>query len=260
MDIKEPAVYVATCAFVPWSLQRTYITFLQEHALPLWLLLKQEGLLASRSTLELVMVRAETRAWPIWNYVHLTRIPDGGDAQVYLQAEAERKKALWERVRGAEQVEKTLCEVRRVEILASTPGYYHPLPTAEGQQRAGEVYQATWYVDVQTPYLQEYRDLMTTVFGPASKATSAAGWNYNFLALETTAVEFTQQGMPAWNQIHTGGYFGSLSWKQLEVELMSLAAKPEHQQLGSAFARLEQIRTIPREEISREVRSLHIPE
>jgi|GEM_PF-3760791 len=260
MEIREPAGYVVKCLQVPAFHKGVFRAFVAEHWRPIWRDLKREGLLGSLRIFELVRVDQEAAPCPAWNYVLLARLENGVEGRAYLSAEAERMAGREAAVPGLGRAFDSIAELKRVEVMASTPASLMAWPTPESRRREAEVFTWIVYVDVAEPHLAEYREIMRDKLGPPLVRAAREGIFYDFIALETTSVEEAQEGMVGWNQIHLHGSFADLSPQKIHEGY--LAAMRDHLPRGpeEVYARLDQIRTMPRHDLSLELRELGIPE
>ena len=260
MEIKEPASYVVKCIQVPAVHKGAYRALVAEHWRPVWQDLKRQGALASQRVFELIRVDQEATPCPAWNYVLLTRLKQGVEGRDYLSAEAEQMAARHAAVPGLERLLGSLSELRRVEVMVSTPNSLMAWPTPESRLREAEVFTWIVYVDVAQPYLTEYREIMRDKLGPPLVRAAQEGIFYDFIALETTSVESAREGMVPWNQIHLHGSFAPLNPQKIHEGY--LAAMRDYLPRGpeEVYARLDKIRTMPRHDLSLELRDLGVSE
>lgn len=138
--------------------------------------------------------------------------------------------------------------VRRVEVLRSTPNSYYPIAAPSIRDREADVEFAIEYIAVQnTPAaLDEYREAMRVTLGPRVGERVRAAVDFNFRALETASVEYSETGMPSWNQIHVNGLLPGTT----------RAARPPA--IEAIFQRLEEIRAKPRVDLTHALTELAV--
>ena len=254
--------YVAQVVNVAPALRQTYAAFLKEQYLPLWVELWQRGLLVGRHTFETVLVYSEAAQLSRWSHLHLMCAAEEVDPQQLLQAEEEQKQTRWATLPTVAQLDQALAEVRRIEVLHSTPYAYYPHPVLAARQREGEVLFSVEYIDVQAARLDEYRHSMMVNSGPAMQLLMQRGTTYNFIALETAEVLLTQPEMPGWNQIHVMGVFSSKTIPDfLRAFYTALReVNPTSGGYQQVFGRLDEYRSKPHWCFTRELTDLRIPE
>ncbi|MEM1048894.1 MAG: hypothetical protein AAGL24_22270 [Pseudomonadota bacterium] len=136
----------------------------------------------------------------------------------------------------------------RAEILATTPSSFilprHLQSSADRPDRQASLE----FINVDTAYLDAYREAMRDFCGPAAERLVRANRFGSFRAMETIAVLFQAQELKIdWNQIHLCELdpddfdgFGP------EFEATLREASPDRTDLAGTFARLDRMRTIPR--------------
>ena len=138
-------------------------------------------------------------------------------------------------------------DLLRAEILLTTPSAF-VLPRAwQGSADRPERQASLEYIEVQSKYLGEYRDVMRGYIGPAAAKLVRANRIGTFRAMETAAVLYRDPELKIdWNQIHlcevdAGGFDGFS--QEFDAALQEVS--PDGGFAG-VFAGLDRIRTIPR--------------
>ena len=138
-------------------------------------------------------------------------------------------------------------DLLRAEILLTTPSAFVMPRDWEGSADRPERQASLEYIDVQSPYLGEYRDVMREYIGPAAAKLVQANRIGTFRAMETAALLYRHPELKIdWNQIHlcevdAGGFDGFS--RVFDAALREVS--PEGGFAG-IFAGLDRIRTIPR--------------
>lgn len=227
--------------------------------LPPWQRMKRDGLLTDQSVFETTSVRTAAPGAPHWNFLLLSHLAPSATPDAFLKAE---KKGEDKRPSGTRCTEASGVETRRVEVLHSTPNSYHPRPPAspDAQTEFTVPYIIEYIAVRDTPEaLNEYRETMRTNNGPALAQLIQENMLLNFIALETVSVRYAQPGAPRWNQIHLRGYFpdkGLVPRDALDVALRRV--NPQSGGAAGVFARLDAIRTKPREDVARQLPELAV--
>ncbi|MCA1602273.1 MAG: hypothetical protein LC776_11730 [Acidobacteria bacterium] len=259
-EAQRPAVYVARVVSVSAAGRDAFVSCLRQKELPGWRRLKRVGLLADQSVFETTSLRISAPGVPPWNFLLLTRLAPAAAPDAFFKAE--------EKLRGKKRPrceEAPGREVRRVEVLHSTPNSYYSRPD-HGNRLPGaptefSVNYIVEYIAVRqtSEALDEYRETMRRNNGPAIGQLIREGWLLNFIALETVSVRQTQPGVPNWNQIHVRGYFpekGTVPPSDLDGALRSV--NPQGGGTAGIFGRLDAIRTKPREDVARQLPELAV--
>lgn len=135
-------------------------------------------------------------------------------------------------------------ETVRTELLVTTPNSTYPIPGEKAQKRKISPFYAVEYVDVHSPYLDEFRDIMVTNNGPAMRyIMENVGWCHYFLALETIKVYAHHSDYPTWNQIHVIGLYPDALIRYKKDFSKGLALANEIT-FDDNFERLKKIRTM----------------
>ena len=259
---ERPAIYVSRVLSVNAAGRDTFVACLRQKELPAWRKLKRAGLLADHSVFETTSLRISAPGVPPWNFLLLSRLSPAATPDAFFEAE----KKLWARQpRGGRCEDAQGVEVRRVEVLRSTPSSYYPRPAA-GARPAGAPSEFTVsyiveYIAVrETPEaLDEYRETMRRNIGPAVAQLIREDWLLNLIALETVSVRYAQPGAPSWNQIHLRGFFpekGTVPPGDLDGALRRV--NPQSGGTAGVFGRLDAIRTKPREDVARQLPELAV--
>jgi hypothetical protein len=258
----RPAVYVARVVSVSPAGRDTFVSCLRQKELPAWRKLKRDGLLADQSVFETTSLRISAPGVPSWNFLLLTHLAPASTPDAFFKAELK----LWGgRRRGTRCEEAPGVEVRRVEVLHSTPNSYYPRPDAGTRRPEAptefSVNYIVEYIAVRetSEFLDEYRETMRRNIGPAVGQLIREGWLLNLIALETVSVRRTQPGVPNWNQIHVRGYFpekGTVPPSDLDGALRRV--NPQGGGTAGIFGRLDAIRMKPREDVARQLPELAV--
>jgi hypothetical protein len=191
-----PAVYVVRVISVPSAQRDAFVACLAQNDLPFWRGLKEKGLLSRVSVFETIEVTKSEPGAPAWNFAISTQLAEGANADSFLEAVGKPKSC--ENAAGV--------ELRRVETLRTTPNCNSIRTTAAGDLKAreGKVSFYVEYIAVKdTPeMLDGFRKFMSQYECLAGDLMIREGWGYIGLALETAKVNYSQPGMPSWNQIH----------------------------------------------------------
>lgn len=138
-------------------------------------------------------------------------------------------------------------QLLRAEILLTTPGsFVFPREWAGSSHRPGRT-PSIEYLDVDPAHLRDYREIMRNYIGPAAAKLVAMGKLGTFRTMETAVVLFQNAALRAnWNQIHLSevsadGFQGF--GQELDAALREISPSGG---FAGVFARLEQMRTIPR--------------
>lgn len=135
-------------------------------------------------------------------------------------------------------------DLLRAEVLLTTPESF-VLP--RNWQGSAHRPASLEYIDVRAAHLREYRDVMRRYCGPAAAKLVRTNRFGTFRAMETAAVLYRDPGFKVdWNQIHlcevdANGFDGF--GKEFTA---ALGDSPEGADIGSVFAGLDRIRTVPR--------------
>jgi hypothetical protein len=194
-----PAVYVVRVISVGSAQRDAFVTCLAQSDLPFWRGLKEKGLLARVSVFETTSVTKSEPGVPAWNFVISSQLAQDANADSLVQAVAKRK--------GCESAPGV--EVRRTETMRTTPNSNYARTTAADDLKAREskVEFLVEYIAVKdTPEaLHRISEFMRLYDGPGIGLLVRDGWVFSALALETVKVNYSQPGLPNWNQIHIVG-------------------------------------------------------
>ena len=92
--------------------------------------------------------------------------------------------------------------------------------------------------------------------GPAMGLVIPEKTYFQLIALKTESVSFSAPGMPPWNQIHVRGFYPE---RGADPAVMPVALRRVNPSAGREFfAKLEKIRTKPREDEARQLYELAI--
>jgi len=135
----------------------------------------------------------------------------------------------------------------RAEILLTTPSAFVLPRDWQGSADRPERQASLEYIDVQSTYLGEYRDVMRKYIGPAAAKLVRANRIGTFRAMETAAVLYRHPELKIdWNQIHLcevdAGDFNGFG-QEFDAALQQVSPDGGFE---GVFAGLDRIRTIPR--------------
>lgn len=189
MEALNDTYYAAMSVYIPKSQINNYKTFVKETLVPLY----EQYIGKDIVTYDVYMHKMTTEKhgeFQAWNILHLFQLEqkDGADHTL-------------------EQLTAThtfaTAQMIRKEILFSTPNSNYPSPSPNVHHRRLKPMQIVEYVDVQEPYLDEFRSIMEHNNGPAmSYIMQNHKWCHHFIALETTQVVYHHPQFPTWNQLH----------------------------------------------------------
>lgn len=135
----------------------------------------------------------------------------------------------------------------RAEILLTTPSAFVLPRNWQGSADRPERQASLEYIDVQPPYLGEYRDIMRSYIGPAAAKLVGADRIGTFRTMETAAVLYRDPAFAIdWNQIHlcevqADGFNGF--GEAFDTALREISPNGA---FAAVFAGLDRMRTIPR--------------
>jgi hypothetical protein len=138
-------------------------------------------------------------------------------------------------------------DLLRAEILLTTPSAFVLPRDWQGSADRPERQASLEYIEVQSAYLGQYRDVMRKYIGPAAAKLVRANKIGTFRTMETAAVLYRDPGLKIdWNQIHlcevdAGGFDGF--GQEFDAALKEVS--PDGGFAG-VFAGLDHIRTIRR--------------
>lgn len=237
---------IATCVEAAEAQSQAYLEHLAEDALPESRALVADGALTACEVFEQTGIIKEADGVAPWRFLHLATLGPGVDPRAVLDRKAP---------------EFVGAETLRVEVMVRTPLGYLARPSAAGAARA-EIEAPVFtveYIDVDAPFLNEYRLTMMLNVGPAFADMVAAGAVHSFRAFETERVIAARPGLAPWNQLHIIGCWpGELDglWPALDSTLKRV--NPEGHGLKQVFGRLPAIRRILRMTVSRRLEALSL--
>jgi hypothetical protein len=138
-------------------------------------------------------------------------------------------------------------QLLRAEILLTTPSSFVLPRNWRGSASRSERQASLEYIEVQSHYLAEYRDIMRSYIGPAAAKLVQAGRIGAFRTMETAAVLYHDPTLTIdWNQIHlsevdAAGFNGF--GQEFDVALREVSPDGG---FAAVFAGLDRMRTIPR--------------
>jgi hypothetical protein len=217
-----PSVYVVRVISVDPAQRDAFVACLAKSALPFWRELKEKGLLAKVSVFETTSVTKSEPGVPAWNFVISSHLADGANADSFVQAVEKRK--------GCESAPGV--EVRRTETLRTPPD----LSTWARETAAYDLKARELKVEFKIEYIavrdtpeaiDRWRDFMRLYEAPLVGLGIRAGYQFSAFALETAKVNYSQPGMPTWNDIHFVGAIPGTDWAAAKAAL-----DPEIRQLN----------------------------
>jgi hypothetical protein len=135
----------------------------------------------------------------------------------------------------------------RAEILLTTPSAFVLPRNWRGSVDRPERQASLEYIDVRSPYLSEYRQIMREYIGPAAAKLVQANTIGTFRAMETAVVLYRDPALRIdWNQIHlcevdADGFNGF--GQEFDAALREVSPDGG---FAAVFAGLDRMRTIPR--------------
>ncbi|WP_315831071.1 hypothetical protein [Bradyrhizobium prioriisuperbiae] len=180
-------------------------------------------------------VSRNTADAPVWSHLELSYFRDLVPADVILELVVRRQ--------------PPEMHLLRAEILLTTPSSFILPRDWQGSADRPERQASLEYIDVQSRYLRDYRDVMRDYCGPAAAKLVRANRIGTFRAMETAAVLYRDPALTIdWNQIHlceldADGFNGF--GREFEAALR----EDSQDAAGFAadiFAGLDRIRTVPR--------------
>jgi hypothetical protein len=241
----DSGVYVSKVVAVDKTKRDAYVSCLQQREIFKWQAMKRDGLLADASVYEVSSSDSEVGV-PVWNFTLLIHLTSSSlDLTDFQQRE---KPEL-----GKTCEEEVNAEVRRVETLRPTPNSNYPRTTAEDtrEARSLNIKYIIEYIAVRdTPTdLHDYRESMRINTGPAVGTLLIPDkLKFSLTALETVAVEYSQPGMPNWNQIHVNGNYDPERMTREGLDAALRRINPNNGGIDGVFGHLKTIRTKPRED------------
>jgi len=211
-----PGVYVIRVISVDAAQRDAFAACLAQGDLPFWRGLKEKGLLAKASVFETTSVTKSEPGVPAWSFVISSHLAEGASADSFLQAVEKRK--------GCESASGV--EVRRTETMRTPPN----LSTWARETAADDLKARELKVDFSIEYiavkdtpeaLERWSEYMRLIEAPPVGLMIRDGWGFSAFALETVKVNYSQPGMPNWNQIH---FVGSVPGKDPTARKAALDA------------------------------------
>ena len=138
-------------------------------------------------------------------------------------------------------------QLLRAEILLTTPSAFVLPRNWQGSADRSERQTSLEYIEVRSPYLGEYRDIMRKYIGPAAAKLVHANRIGTFRTMETAAVLYRDPALKInWNQIHLSevdadGFNGF--GQEFDAALREVSPDGG---FAAVFAGLDRMRTIPR--------------
>lgn len=262
------ALYVVRVLAVSPEKLSGYAACLRERHAPIWRTLRSARLLAEATVFEVDSVVHSDPNVPAWNLVIFLHLEPGVSPTAYVAAEQMAEDSSTT-ARGCD--DRAGVQVRRAEVMRSTPNSYYPTiipdtyPTIIPDRRwlAGErkVDYLVEYIRVRdTPHdLNEYREIMRTIVGPATGRLTHADLEPGFIALETISVQYSQSGMPNWNQLHINAtYPAKEAADDSAFDSLVRQLDPRGGGVEALNARIAEIRTKPREDQVRPLLDLEV--
>jgi hypothetical protein len=138
-------------------------------------------------------------------------------------------------------------QLLRAEILLTTPSAFILPRNWQGSANHPERQVSLEYIEVQSPYFGEYRDIMRKYIGPAAAKLVQTNKIGTFRTMETAAVLYRDPALKInWNQIHlcevnADGFNGF--GQEFDAALREVSPDGG---FAAVFAGLDRMRTIPR--------------
>lgn len=138
-------------------------------------------------------------------------------------------------------------QLLRAEILLTTPSAFVLPRNWQGSADRSGRQASLEYIDVKSPYLGEYREIMRRYIGPAAAKLVQANRIGTFRTMETAAVLYRDPALSTdWNQIHlcevdADGFNGF--GQEFDAALREILPDGG---FAAVFAGLDRMRTIPR--------------
>jgi hypothetical protein len=138
-------------------------------------------------------------------------------------------------------------DLLRAEILLTTPSAFVLPRNWQGSADRPKRQASLEYIEVQSPYLREYREIMRKYIGPAAAKLVRANKIGTFRTMETAAVLYRDPELKIdWNQIHlcevdADGFNGF--GQEFDAALREVSPDGG---FAAVFAGLDRMRTIPR--------------
>jgi hypothetical protein len=195
-----PSVYVVRVISVGSAQRDAFVACLTQSDLPFWRGLKEKGLLAKVSVFETASVTKSEPGVPAWNFVISSHLAEGANADSFVETVEKRK--------GCESAPG--IEIRRTETLRTPPN----LSTWARETAADDLKARELKVDFSIEYiavketpeaLDRHREFMRLYEAPPVGWRIRDGYQFSAFALETAKVNYSQPGMPNWNNIHFVG-------------------------------------------------------
>jgi hypothetical protein len=138
-------------------------------------------------------------------------------------------------------------QLLRAEILLTTPSAFVLPQNWRGSADRSERQASLEYIEVQSRYLSEYREIMRKYIGPAAAKLVQANKIGTFRAMETAAVLYRDPTLGIdWNQIHLCEVdAASFNGFGQEFDAALREVSPDGG-FAAVFAGLDRMRTIPR--------------
>lgn len=216
-----PGLYVVRVISVDMAQRDAFVACLAQNDLPFWRELKEKGSLAKVSVFETTSVTKSESGVPAWNFVISSHLAEGANADSFVQALEKRK--------GCESASGV--EVRRTETMRSPPNlstWARETSADDLKARELKVEFLIEYIAVKdTPEaLDRFREFMRLYDAPLIGLGIRAGYQFSAFALETAKVNYSQPGMPKWNNIHFVGDIPGIDWAAAKAAL-----EPERRQV-----------------------------
>ncbi|MEJ8303309.1 hypothetical protein [Saccharibacillus sacchari] len=226
------AWYLAESFQVPKNQSRDFKTYYKNTLSPLLDSYQRTGDVGAHALHRLRFKAEKHGEFEAWSFLLLIEVRDAEVAKTYL-AKAQTLPAF-------EQ-----ASVVRRELLVSTPESNYPNPTAQVRERNRKPFFAVEYVDVQQPYLNEFREIMIRRNGPAMRhIMEHTRWCHSMVALETVEVWESVPQAPSWNQIHVIGLYPESFLRYKKDFASGLAASGSDITFEENFGQLKKIRTM----------------
>jgi hypothetical protein len=247
-----PGVYVVRVISVDPAQRDAFVACLAQGDLPFWRGLKEKGLLSKVSVFETTSVTRSEPGVPAWNFVISIRLAEGANADSFVQAIGKRRAC-----ESASGVEVRRTETMRTPLNLST--WARETAADDLKARDLKVEFSIEYIAVKdTPEaLHRWREFMLLYEAPAVGLMVRDGWQFSAFALETAKVNYSQPGVPSWNNIH---FVGRIPGRDPAALTAALEAALRQLNPGNdgLVADLNSIRTHPRDDSVRQLFELAV--
>lgn len=241
-----PTNFIAQTVHVEGDLHSAFRTCLTRVELPRWRSLHRRKVIVSNAVYEKTG-DLNNLAGPDWSHLVVSELKAGARGDSLIAGVA----------RCAKDAGGTVV---RAESMVATPNSYHPGKRLSEAPRRPDLAFLVEFIPVQPTKaaLDEYREIMRTSIGPAMGRLVAEGAHQNLIALETTSGASWAPGAFAWNQIHIRGFYPDPGPTSPAMTRYMEEVNPALGGFANVFARLDAIRSKPRDAVARELVELRL--